>query len=96
MCFLATLAKKAVTKPAHSNILTAPSALVVRKGGITMNLTVPLAPRMRTVAEAAKEVGLSAYTVRRLVKENKIVYVRSGAKYLVNLDLLIAYLNGQN
>lgn len=61
-----------------------------------MNLTVPLAPRMRTIEEAAKEVGLSAYTIRRLVKENKIVYVRSGTKYLVNFDLLIAYLNGQN
>ncbi len=61
-----------------------------------MNLTVPLAPRMRSIEEAAKEVGLSAYTIRRLIKENKIIYVRSGMKYLVNLDRLIDFLNGQN
>ncbi len=61
-----------------------------------MNLTVPLAPRMRSIVEAAKEVGLSAYTIRRLIKENKIIYVRSGMKYLVNLDRLIDFLNGQN
>ncbi len=61
-----------------------------------MNLKVPLAPRMRTIEEAAKEVGLSAYTIRRLIKENKIIYVRSGTKYLVNLDRLIDFLNGQN
>ncbi len=61
-----------------------------------MNLTVPLAPRMRSIEEAAKEVGLSAYTIRRLIKQNKIIYVRSGMKYLVNLDRLIDFLNGQN
>ncbi len=61
-----------------------------------MNLTVPLAPRMRSIEEAAKEVGLSAYTIRRLIKENKIIYVRSGMKYLVNLDRLIDFLNVQN
>ena len=51
------------------------------------------APRMRTITEAAKEVGLPVYFVRNLVKQNKIVYITAGRKSLVNVDSLIGYLN---
>ena len=61
-----------------------------------MNLTTSLIPHMVTISEAAKATGVSAYTVRRLVKQNEIVYVKSGAKYLVNLDRFVDFLNGQN
>lgn len=50
-------------------------------------------PKMRTIQMAAKETGVSAYLVRKLVKEQKIVFVQSGCKSYVNLDSLIDYLN---
>ncbi len=54
-------------------------------------------PRMKTINECSKIVGLAKYYIRSLVLKNKVVYVRSGSKYLLNLDNLIDYLNnGEN
>ncbi len=50
-------------------------------------------PRMRTIKQAARELGFPEYALRRLVKQNKIVYVMAGNKALVNIDRLIDYLN---
>lgn len=50
-------------------------------------------PEMKTISEASKIVGLTKYHVRKLVLQDKIKYVRSGVKYLVNVDSLINYLN---
>lgn len=50
-------------------------------------------PEMKSISEASKIVGLTKYHVRKLVLQNKIKYVRSGVKYLVNVDSLINYLN---
>lgn len=50
-------------------------------------------PRMRTIEKAAAEVKLSEYFVRKLVKEEKIIFVKSGRRSYVNLDSLINYLN---
>ena len=50
---------------------------------------------MRTIRQTARETGFPEYALRRLVKERKIVYVMCGTKVLVNLDLFIAYLNGE-
>ena len=61
-----------------------------------MRLATSIIPHMVTIDEAAEVTGISAYTIRRLVKQNKIVYIKSGTKYLVNLDRFIEYLNGQN
>lgn len=52
-----------------------------------------LIPEIKTISEASKIVGLSKYHVRKLVLQDKIKYVRSGVKYLVNVDSLINYLN---
>lgn len=48
---------------------------------------------MRTIRQTAAETGVPEYFVRRLVKENKIIYVNAGSKALVNLDRFIDYLN---
>lgn len=61
-----------------------------------MNLTTSLIPHMVTINEAARATGVSAYTVRRLAKQNKIIYIKSGTKFLINLDRFVEYLNGQN
>lgn len=50
-------------------------------------------PRMLTIKEAAKETGLAEYHVRQLCINGEIVAVRTGRKYLVNLDRFIEYLN---
>ena len=58
-------------------------------------------PRMRTIAEAAKHVRATdpgtAFTetaLRRLVVTGALPCVRIGAKYLLDLDALEAYLSG--
>lgn len=50
-------------------------------------------PRMVTIKEAAAATGLAEYHVRQLCKNGKISTVKTGKKYLVNLDRFIDYLN---
>lgn len=50
-------------------------------------------PRMLTMKEAARESGLSYNAVRKLCKERKIVYCKSGNKYYINANRLATYLN---
>ena len=50
-------------------------------------------PRMRTIKDTAKETGLAYNYIRTLCLQNKIVYVKAGNKYLVNVDKLVEYLN---
>ena len=50
-------------------------------------------PKMRTIKQAAQETGLAYNYIRNLCLQNKIVYVRAGNKYLINLNKLIDYLN---
>lgn len=52
-----------------------------------------IAPTMLTIKEAAKRSGLAQHYLRQLCISGKIVFVRAGNKYLINYDLLIAYLN---
>ena len=57
----------------------------------------PSLPEMLTVKECATLVpGLSEHTVRMLVKQNKVKYIRCGAgergKILVSKDSLLKYL----
>ena len=50
-------------------------------------------PTMLTIKETASKLGLSDYYLRGLVRSNKIVYVKVGAKYLINLEKLVDFLN---
>lgn len=50
-------------------------------------------PTMLTIKETAQKLGLSDYYLRGLVRSNKIVYVKVGAKYLINLEKLVDFLN---
>lgn len=51
------------------------------------------APRMRTIDEVSKLTGLSYTFIRKLCLNGKIVHVKTGRKYLVNLDRFYEYLN---
>lgn len=53
-------------------------------------------PRMLTIQQAANETGISYGCIRRWCLENRIVFVRSGKKYLINMDRLGDYLNGES
>lgn len=50
-------------------------------------------PEMKTISEASKIVGLAKHFIRKIVLQGKVKYVRSGIKYLLNMDSLINYLN---
>lgn len=59
-----------------------------------------MTPRMRTIAEAAAELrqldpgtAVTPHYIRRLVLSHTIPHHRVGNKRLINLDLLLAYLN---
>ena len=53
-------------------------------------------PRMLTIQQAADETGLSYGCIRIWCLEKRIVFVRSGKKYLINMDRLGDYLNGES
>ena len=50
-------------------------------------------PTMYTIDAARKATGLSYDYIRKLCLSNKIVYVRAGNKYLINMEKLIDFLN---
>lgn len=52
-------------------------------------------PTMLTIKETAKRTQLSETYVRNLVLNKKICFVRSGRKYLINLEKLVEFLNTQ-
>ena len=60
-------------------------------------------PRMRTISEAYKEIkskdantSMTPYFLRRLVLLGEIPSIKAGRKYLVNMDMLDAYLSAGN
>lgn len=50
-------------------------------------------PHMETIKTTAKMFGLAEHFVRQLVISGKVVAVKAGCKYLVNVDRLAEYLN---
>lgn len=49
-------------------------------------------PQFKTIAESADFTGLAKYRIRKIVKEEKIKYIKAGKKFLINVDSLIEYL----
>lgn len=50
-------------------------------------------PRMVTIQTAANETGMTYYSIYRLCQQNKITFVKSGRKFLINFGKLVEYLN---
>lgn len=50
-------------------------------------------PTMLTPDKAAEATGLAVDHIRALCKMGKIVHVKAGKKFLVNLEKLVEYLN---
>lgn len=54
-------------------------------------------PKMAGIREAAEITGLTEFALRRLVKEGKLVHVKSGNRVFINLEKLAEYLsNGES
>lgn len=54
------------------------------------------APEMWSINEAIKQTNLSRVFITRLIKNEKIAYVNTGRKYLINAESLCNYLtNGE-
>ena len=51
------------------------------------------APTMISIMDAKKRTGLSYEFIRQVIRENKIIYVKAGSKFLVNWEKLVEYLN---
>ena len=52
-------------------------------------------PTMITIKECADRTGLSYDFIRKLCLQDKIVYIKTGKKFLINLEKLVQYLNGE-
>lgn len=53
-------------------------------------------PRMISLRKAAEETGLTYLLIRELCDSGKVAYLKSGRKYLVNYQSLLALLkNGE-
>lgn len=51
-------------------------------------------PEMLSIKETTEKTGMSYDAIRNLCLQNKIVYIRAGAKYLINMDKFVEFLNG--
>lgn len=49
-------------------------------------------PRYITIQQASDLTGLRYYQLRKMVLENKVRYIKSGVKYLINEKALCEYL----
>ncbi len=58
-----------------------------------MDYITSIMPTMLTIKETAKKSGIAEYYIRRLVAEQKIVFVKAGKKYLVNFEKFAEFLN---
>lgn len=56
-------------------------------------MTADMIPEMITIRAAAERTGLSYGMIRELCLQRKIVYVRSGNRYLINFGKFCEYLN---
>lgn len=52
-------------------------------------------PQMVTIKEAAQKTSVSEYAIRKMCRNNEIVFTKSGTKYLINFNLFIDFLNGK-
>ena len=49
-------------------------------------------PTMVTVNELNEKTGVSTFAIRKMVRDNRIVYVHVGKKVLINYEKFVEYL----
>lgn len=50
-------------------------------------------PKMMGLTEAAQKTGVSYHYLYQLCKTGKVVHIRSGRKYFINMDKLAEFFN---
>ena len=50
-------------------------------------------PKMMSLTEAAEATGVSYCFLRKLCQEGRVVHIRSGRKYYINMDRLAEFFN---
>lgn len=53
-------------------------------------------PKMVTIKELSNLTGLSEYCIRKLCKQNKIHFIQTGVKHLINYEKFLDYMNGKS
>lgn len=54
-----------------------------------------MCPKMKTIQQLADETGISYNAIYKWCKEGKIVFIKAGTKYLVNVEKFNDFLNGE-
>lgn len=62
----------------------------------TTNNIIEFIPCMLSIKEVALRTGISESFIRKLCINNKIVYIKSGKKYLINYNKFIDFLNAES
>jgi excisionase family DNA binding protein len=47
------------------------------------------------IKEAAEGLGLTSYQLRRLAKENRVPFIKSGVRYIFDIDLCHEHLRNE-
>lgn len=47
------------------------------------------------IKQAAEELGLTEYQLRRMAKEGKIPYLKSGVKYIFDIEQCVEFLKNE-
>lgn len=50
-------------------------------------------PTMKTIREASNATGISYDRIRKLCLQGKIVHIRTGSKFLINMEKFVEFLN---
>lgn len=50
-------------------------------------------PVMLTISQTAKRANIAEYCIRRLVKQGKILHIKTGVKVLINWEKFVQFLN---
>lgn len=53
-----------------------------------------MCPKMKTIQQLADETGVSYNAIRKWCLEKQIVFVKTGKKYLINVEKFYSFLNG--
>lgn len=49
-------------------------------------------PTMLTVRELSEKTGISSFSIRQMIRDGRVVYIKLGKKVLINYEKFVEYL----